>query len=198
MFIFRRRHMNMPPLYHGSDQLEELIHAQQWKQVLSLCEKRQKKGDQTDELKVRMTLPRAAKPPGVSLPYVLTLQVVKIHICLRWPDHTRRQQGLRDLEALLARETPVTDIKALGKLEGLVRQQGEEEPKLHGIWERAAGSSPRDIKLLETWFRTKFSAYQYQDAQKANPFLQAHGNILLTVALGIGSDGMDEGVPQGT
>jgi len=55
-------------------QLEDLIQASSWKQALSLCEKRIKKGDKSDEILVRSVL---SAPNCIHLGYQTDCQLYR-------------------------------------------------------------------------------------------------------------------------
>ncbi|CAD6577882.1 MAG: hypothetical protein ASARMPREDX12_008547 [Alectoria sarmentosa] len=135
----------MPTLDGQDDALNELLLAKQWKQALNLCEKKLKKANNSDYLLVK-----------------------KIKVLLLWPEETRNQQGMKELGVLLERKPPVDDIETLCALDALAEAQGENEPRLRQIWQRAAGVRPQDEKLHMVWFRSKFQVGNLRAAQQAS------------------------------
>ncbi|KAL6716429.1 hypothetical protein ACLMJK_005996 [Lecanora helva] len=130
------------------DTLTELITAKQWKQALNLCEKKIKKSPSNDYL-----------------------SVTRIKILLSWNDAQRSEQGLKDLENLLKRKPPVTDIEALRALDGLFlgfKSLEQLTPAQKQTWQRAANSHPLDENLHSVWYRSKFQDGDYRAAQQAS------------------------------
>ena len=75
---------------------------------------------------------------------------------------------MKELGVLLERKPPVDDIQTLSALDALAEAQGENEPRLRQIWQRAAGARPQDEKLHMVWFRSKFQVGNLRAAQQAS------------------------------
>lgn len=60
------------------------------------------------------------------------------------------------------------DIETLRALDAIAEANGENEPRLRQIWQKAAGLHPQDEKLHMVWFRSKFQAGNLRAAQQAS------------------------------
>lgn len=121
----------------------ELIGAKQWKQAFNMCEKKLKKANGND-----------------------FLLATKIKILVLWPDKSRQEQGAKELESLVARKPPVTDIEALHALDPIFEAIMETDSKGRQTWQRAAVSRPQDEKLHLVWYWTKFDEGDFKGAQQ--------------------------------
>ena len=87
-----------------------------------------------------------------------------------WPDEARRVQGAKELDTLLSRKPPLSNVDALGELESVVKDL-EISSKVQQLWLRAAASRPNDEKLHKMWFWAKFTINYLDDAQQVSkPF----------------------------
>ena len=84
-----------------------------------------------------------------------------------WPDEARRLQGTKELDALLGRKPPLSNVDALGELESVVKDL-EISSKVQQLWLRAAASRPNDEKLHKTWFWAKITISYFGDAQQVS------------------------------
>ena len=127
------------------DALNELIAAKQWKQAFNMCEKKLKKAADSE-----------------------TLLVARIRILLLWSDRKRFQQGINDLETLLERKPPVSQVEALYTLDEIIDKF---VPPVHftvkqrQTWKRAADSQPQDEKLHVAWYKSRFDRDDFKGAQ---------------------------------
>ncbi len=84
-----------------------------------------------------------------------------------WPDEARRVQGAKELDALLGRKPPLSNVDALGELESVVKDL-EISSKVQQLWLRAAASRPNDEKLHKMWFWAKITIGYFGDAQQVS------------------------------
>ena len=70
----------------------------------------------------------------------------------------------------MERKPPVDDIETLRALDAIAEENGDNEPRLQQIWQRAAGAHPQDEKLHMVWFRSKFQAGNLRAAQQASQY----------------------------
>ena len=84
-----------------------------------------------------------------------------------WPDEARRVQGAKELDALLGRKPPLSNLDALGELESVVKDLGISS-KVQQLWLRAAASRPNDEKLHKMWFWAKITINHFGDAQQVS------------------------------
>lgn len=82
-----------------------------------------------------------------------------------WPDEARRVQGVKELDTLLSRKPPLSNVDALGELESVVKDL-EISSKVQQLWLRAAASRPSDEKLHKMWFWAKMTISHFGDAQQ--------------------------------
>ena len=88
------------------------------------------------------------------------------NINLRHPDQARRAKGYKDLEEILGRSHPISDIEALVAINTAAKARGDDNPRIQTIWERAVSVRPGDEDLYRTWFKTKFLEGKWAAAQK--------------------------------
>ena len=85
-------------------------------------------------------------------------------------DRERDDQAVTEIRLLIDRKPPITDTEMLVTVENVVKgfpERAREARKwVDSMWERAASQLPKDEKLLMLWFETKFSARNYQAAQR--------------------------------
>ncbi|MCJ1435963.1 hypothetical protein MMC27_005339 [Xylographa pallens] len=128
--------------------LQELMDAGNWKQALASVEKRLKKNDKS-----------------------IGLVVNKISILLASCDTDRQAQATVEVRDLLGRKPPTSDFDILLAIESLAEKwpgwYRESKTAIDQMWEHAAVANPKDEKLLDLWFKTKFTAQNYKAAQKA-------------------------------
>ncbi|MCJ1287188.1 hypothetical protein MMC26_006536 [Xylographa opegraphella] len=128
--------------------LEELMATGNWKQALILVEKRLKKNDKSIELIVN-----------------------KISILLASCETDRQAQAIAEVRELLGRKPPISDFDILVAIETLAEKwpgwYRESKDVINQMWERAAVAKPKDEKLFDLWFKTKFASQNYKAAQKA-------------------------------
>ncbi|KAL9047087.1 MAG: hypothetical protein Q9214_000247 [Letrouitia sp. 1 TL-2023] len=148
----------MAPRVAAHTYLDELIQRNEYKQALSLVEKKIKKGDKSD------TLQENADP-------------------------ARRNQGEKELNALLNRSPPITSTRAIQILQTFAASRHDHDPRFQSLWARAAQTSPQDEGLYREWFETKFSVGDFRGAQKSTPFFWA---ILTNHLIAIGPDASEQ------
>lgn len=93
-----------------------------------------------------------------------------MNILLAYPEEARRQQGRRELNEILSRPHPISDIEALTTLNDAAQERKDKESRLQTIWERAVGVRPHDEDLYVRWFKTKFSERKWNAAQKVRSY----------------------------
>ena len=96
---------------------------------------------------------------------------------------TRQQQGRKELNDVLGRAQPISEIEALCALNNIAQTKIDDEPRLETIWERAAGLRSHDEDLYIKWFKTKFSERKWKAAQKVRAYsssIQGKEKNLLT------------------
>lgn len=93
-------------------------------------------------------------------------QVTWVNILLGHPDQARREQGSRELDDILERRQPISDIEALVALNSAAKARRDDDPRIQTIWERAAEVRQWDESLYRTWFKTKFLEGKWTAAQK--------------------------------
>lgn len=89
-----------------------------------------------------------------------------MNILLGHPDQARREQGRRELDDILERSQPISDIEALVALNAAAKARHDDDPRIQTIWERAVGVRQWDENLYRTWFKTKFMEEKWTAAQK--------------------------------
>ncbi|MCJ1377257.1 hypothetical protein MMC17_000349 [Xylographa soralifera] len=128
--------------------LQELLDAGNWKQALASVEKRLKKKDRS-----------------------IGLVVNKISILLASCEADRQAQAVVEVRDLLGRKPPTSDFDILLAIESLAEKwpgwYRESKTMIDQMWELAAVAKLKDEKLLDLWFKTKFTAQNYKAAQKA-------------------------------
>ena len=97
-------------------------------------------------------------------------QAKRITILVLWPDEARRVQGVKELDALLNRKPPLSNVDALGELESVVKDL-EISSKVQQLWLRAAASRPNDEKLHKMWFWAKITINHFGEAQQVSKSL---------------------------
>ncbi|KAL9104072.1 MAG: hypothetical protein Q9163_000924, partial [Psora crenata] len=128
-------------------ELGDLVKAQNWPVVVDVCDKKRKKGDNSDPVQV--------------------CRIVALFLSRK---SNSKELARRELDTLLSRSRPVTDASALSLLESLAQTyHGDVEitSKLGRIWERASGALPNNEWLLRTWFQSKFRGGLYKEAKQA-------------------------------
>ena len=60
------------------------------------------------------------------------------------------------------------DIETLRALDALAETEGEKEPRLRQVWQRAAAALPQDENLHTVWFRSRFQVGNLRAAQQAS------------------------------
>lgn len=95
------------------------------------------------------------------------------------PDTIRQQLGRRELESLIGREPPITDVDVLVTIHRFAHCRKDSKNLLKPLWARAAKARPQDEELLKAWFETAFHFGSYEIAQEAsiaykNQFPQHH------------------------
>lgn len=96
----------------------------------------------------------------------LLSQVIKANILLSCPDQARLQQGRRELDALLNRNPPITDVDALLAIDYEAYRRNDRDPRMELMWERATTAAPQDEYLHKVWCELKFSHMNWKSAQK--------------------------------
>lgn len=89
-----------------------------------------------------------------------------MNILLGHPDQARREQGSRELDGILARSQPISDVEALVALNNAANARNDDDLRIQTMWERAVGVRPADEDLYRTWFKTKFLEGKWAAAQK--------------------------------
>lgn len=149
-------------------QIQEAIDVRNWKQALSLCERRLKRGEKSDHLSVcscclhssRCAVARRATTVDQST------QVLKARVLLSFSESPRQNQGRDDISALLQRDPPITDVQALVILQECLQQIGATDAEVDLIWERAVRLRPHEEELQTLWFRKNFEAQKWKGSQK--------------------------------
>lgn len=104
------------------------------------------------------------------------MQVLKARILLSFPESPRQKQGRDDINALLQRDDPITDVQALVVLEECLQQIGATDAEVDLIWERAVRLRPQDEELQTLWFKKNFELRKWKGSQKV-------GYVVLLLAL---------------
>lgn len=89
-----------------------------------------------------------------------------MNILLAHPEQARRQQGQKELDEILRRAQPISEIEALTALNDAAQNRKDKDARIQKIWERAAGVRPQDEELYVRWFKIKFSERKWNAAQK--------------------------------
>ncbi|MCJ1394753.1 hypothetical protein MMC18_007633 [Xylographa bjoerkii] len=128
--------------------LQELLDAGNWRRALAFVDKRLKKNDKS-----------------------VGLIVNKISILLASREADRQAQATVEVRELLGRKPPTSDFDILLAIESLAKNwpgwYRHSKTVIDQMWELAAVANPKDEKLLDLWFKTKFTAQNYKAAQKA-------------------------------
>lgn len=106
-----------------------------------------------------------------------------MNILLGHPDQARREQGSRELDEILERTHPISDIEALVALNAAAKARHDDDPRIQTIWERAVGVRPWDEDLYRTWFKTKFLEEKWTAAQKVRLYTARKRRSILTVSV---------------
>ena len=93
-----------------------------------------------------------------------------MNILLAHPEQARRQQGQKELNEILGRPHPISEIEALTALNGAAQDRKDNDVQIQTIWERAVGVRPQDEELYVRWFKIKFSERKWNAAQKVRRF----------------------------
>lgn len=142
------------------DPLAILIAERKWKAALKQIENRQKKGDKSDDLIVRL------KVFAWSYGFAYSFQVQKIIVLLEHSDETRQKAGRQQLDELCTRQPPLTDADALSALDIYLSKRSEISAIILKLWERAATVCGQKEEFLNTWFMIHFLQRRWPAAQK--------------------------------
>lgn len=102
------------------------------------------------------------------------MQAKKVWILSNWPDQARKEQGFKELDVLLQRTPPVTDIETLMFLDNFENPNrspceplgGDLGINLTRIWSKAVASRPQDEELVAQWYHTKFAMGDMEGARQ--------------------------------
>ena len=89
----------------------------------------------------------------------------KIIVLLSFQEKSRREQAVKELEALAQRKSPVIDHYALKRLDVFLSERGLYDEYANSLW-AAAGVAALDEDFLSTWFQLKFDQERWEAAQK--------------------------------
>lgn len=92
--------------------------------------------------------------------------MLKARVLLSFPDSPRQRQGRDDINALLQRDPPITDVQAIVILEECLRQIEATDAEIGVIWERAVRLRPQDEELQTLWFQKNFEQRRWKGAQQ--------------------------------
>ena len=104
--------------------------------------------------------------------------MTKAHVLLECPDLSRREQGRKELDILLNKDPPITDIEVLLYITRFAEYREESDEQYVSMWERAAKARPNDEDLYRRWFGTALATKSYRGAQKVSLLLSFTGNVL--------------------
>lgn len=94
------------------------------------------------------------------------MQVLKARVLLAFPDSPRQKQGRDDINALLHRDPPITDVQAIVILEECLQQIEAADTEIDLVWERAVRLRPHDEELQTLWFKKNIEDRKWKGAQK--------------------------------
>jgi hypothetical protein len=89
-----------------------------------------------------------------------------IVLLLSWPDPTRQALGLKELDTLIDRQAPLTNIDALLELDRGLQDMKEHEARMLQAWQRATTTRPHDELMHKVWYQSKFDAENFKAAQQ--------------------------------
>lgn len=89
-----------------------------------------------------------------------------IVLLLSWPDPTRQALGLNELDTLIDRKAPLTNIDALLELDRGLQDMKEHEARILQAWQRATTTRPHDELLHKVWYQSKYDAGNFKAAQQ--------------------------------
>lgn len=95
----------------------------------------------------------------------------KAHILLSYPDKSRQAQGTAELNAILGRNPPITDIRILLAIDEAAEARHAQDDRIASMWDRAASEAPANEDLYMMWFKRKFERRDYKAAQKVRYFM---------------------------
>ncbi|KAJ5725716.1 uncharacterized protein N7483_007073 [Penicillium malachiteum] len=141
-----------------NNQVQDAIDGQNFKQALTLIEKRVKKGEDTRFLK-------ASHSPRVTFAW-------KANIYTLMADEAHRERGRKETLDICKAEPPTIDLDTLDLLfRTLNKMEGHAETKSL-LWERAVKAKPQDEELQMRWFTFAYEDEDWKSAQKASMSLQ--------------------------
>ena len=94
----------------------------------------------------------------------------KAHVLLSTPDKLRQEQGTVELNTILGRKPPITDIRLLLAIDEAAEARRAQDDRIASMWDRAAGEAPANEDLYMMWFKRKFERRDYKAAQKVCHF----------------------------
>lgn len=100
----------------------------------------------------------------------INAQVNKAHILLSTPDKLRQEQGATELNAILGRKPPITDIRILLAIDEAAEARHAQDDRIASMWNRAASEAPANEDLYMMWFKRNFERRDYKAAQKVRHF----------------------------
>ena len=104
--------------------------------------------------------------------------MTKAHVLLECPDLNRREQGRKELDILLTKVPPITDVEVLLYITQFAEYREESDEQYVSMWERAAKARPNDEDLYRRWFGTALAIKSYRGAQKVRGLSARPGNVL--------------------
>lgn len=93
-------------------------------------------------------------------------QAKKIRILFACPDQLRKQQGRKELDALLDRKVAITDLEALGMIAHDDFKRIYWDPRIVPMWERATDAQSQDEDIVKAWFHFQLYRMDWKGAQK--------------------------------
>ena len=91
----------------------------------------------------------------------------KIIILISFQEKSRKEQGVKELEAFTQRKPHITDHQALKRLDLFLAGRKDRDEYANSMW-AAAGAASQDEEFLSTWFQLKFDQERWEAAQKVS------------------------------